>query len=168
MTMKAKVYSCLFLIVAFAAPSPAQPDKRDMEKENSIWQELKNVAPASIESFKAATEALDKADYTESARLYQEVLKKAPQFDPALRRCGSALVESGRVDEGMAMLERAVQIKRSPENLFSLAQGLAFPGEGKEGSKPNKVRALELVRYADRRDLRAAGQVVDAQHRLGV
>jgi tetratricopeptide (TPR) repeat protein len=149
MRTRTTLYSSLFLMLALASLCPAQSDNRDLEKEKPIWQELKSMAPASVETFKAATDALDKGDFTESARLYEEVLKKAPQFDPALRRRGFSLVELGRVDEGMALLEKAVQIKRSPENLNSLAQNLAFPGEGKEGSKANKERALELAKLAE-------------------
>jgi Zn-dependent protease with chaperone function len=149
MQTRASLYSSLFLTIAFAGLCPAQTGNRDLEKETSIWQELKTIAPASVEPFKAATEALDKGDYTESARLYEVVLKKAPQFDPALRRCGTSLVQLGRVDEGLVLLEKAVQIKRSPENLISLAENLAFPGEGKDGSKANKVRALELAKLAN-------------------
>lgn len=149
MQTKARLYSSLFLVFAFANLCPAQSGNRDDEKEKSIWQSLNTIAPASVETFKAATDALDKGDYAESERLYEQVLKKAPQFDPALRRRGFALVELGRSDEGMVLLEKAVQIKRSPENLISLAQNLAFPGAGKQSSKANKERALELAKLAD-------------------
>ena len=141
----------LFSTALFALLVPqafAQMNDRNMEKEEIIWQQLKTVAPETLETFKAATVALDKADYQESARLYQQVLKKAPEFDPALRRCGSSLVSIGQVKEGMALLESAVKKNRSPENLISLAQCLAYPGEGKQGTPADKDRALTLAKQA--------------------
>ncbi len=142
----------LFSIALFALLVPqtfAQSDERDMQKEEIIWQQLKTVAPATVETFKAATVALDKADYQESARLYQQVLKKAPDFDPALRRRGMSLVSIGQVKEGLALLEAAVKKNSSPENLISLAQNLAYPGEGKEGAPQDKTRALTLAKQAN-------------------
>ncbi len=48
----------------------------------------------------------------------------------------------------MALLEGAVSKNRSPENLISLAQHLAFLGEGKSGPKQDLERALRLTKEA--------------------
>jgi len=119
-----------------------------MDKEESILQALQSIAPRSVETFKAATAASDEGDYEKSARLYEEVFKKAPNFDPVMRRLGSSLVMIGRKQEGMALLERAVENNRSPENLISLSQHLAFLGEGKRGSRQDMERALALAKEA--------------------
>jgi tetratricopeptide (TPR) repeat protein len=124
--------------VLAVAPASAQTTERDMEKEKAIWQQLGSIAPKSVEDFKAATAAFDKDDYQEAARLYAKVLEKAPDFDAAQRRRGGALVQMGRAQEGLMLLEKAVQQKRSRENLLSLAQCLAYPGEGKDGTVSQK------------------------------
>jgi len=126
----------------------AQFNLRDMAKEELIWQKLQSIAPRSVETFKEATAALDKGDYDNAARLYEAVFKKAPDFDPVMRRLGLSLVEIGRRQEGLALLEKAVEKNRSPENLISLAQHLAFVGDDKKGSKQDMERAMTLAKTA--------------------
>lgn len=132
----------------------AQTRERDVEKEKIILQQLQSVAPSTVNDFKAATEALDRDDFKEAVRLYELVLKKAPDFDVVYRRLGTSLVYLGKVKEGMAMLEKAVQKKNSAENLNNLAQLLAYPGPNKDGSKADKERALSLalIAYHEKRD----------------
>lgn len=136
---------CALLCGVLALAALAQQASRDMDKEKALWQDLESVSPQSLPQFKAATEALDRDDFQEAARLYQEVLKKAPQFDPVYRRLGTALILLGRTAEGMTLLEKAVEMNRSPENLINLAELLAYPEKGKEGSRNDKGRALELA-----------------------
>ena len=57
---------------------------------------------------------------------------------------------TGKPASGFPLLEQAVAIKRSPENLISLAQALAYPGGGKDGTREQKVRAYSLVKEANR------------------
>ncbi|MCI0485517.1 MAG: M48 family metalloprotease [Blastocatellia bacterium] len=146
--MNAKWFIANVIILLIAMEGFAQDYERDIEKESAIWQQLQKIAPRSVETFKAATEALDKGDYQEAARLYEEVMKKAPELDAVYRRLGTSLILSGRVKEGMPLLEEAVKKKSSPENLTSLAQYLAYPGESKEGTRQDKERALSLARQA--------------------
>ncbi|HKC87914.1 MAG TPA: tetratricopeptide repeat protein, partial [Blastocatellia bacterium] len=117
-----------------------------MNREKAIWQELEKIAPKSVETFKAATEAFDKQDNERAAALYRQVMEKAPDFDHVYRRLGSALALSGKTDEGMRYLERAYEMNPSPENMSTLAQFLDNPGEGKQSSNSNKMRALELAK----------------------
>ncbi len=118
----------LLLCFVFAIFAPAQTRERDMAKEEKIWRELQPTAPKAVETFKAATVALDKDQYEEAAKLYNEVLKQAPNFEPALRRGGHALVSSGKREEGLAMVKQAVGLNPSSENLFSYALALTDPG----------------------------------------
>src|SRR5262245_47239786 len=72
----------IVLMVVFATIVFAQPDQpqtqpqdqirpsRDMEKELAIQRQLEKIAPKSVATFKAATEALDKDDYEQAAKLY--------------------------------------------------------------------------------------------------
>src|SRR5262245_65180090 len=106
------VITVILVALTFARPGQSQAPSqtapgRDMNREKAIWQELEKVAPKSVETFKAATEAFDKQDYERAGTLYRQVMEKAPSFDPVYRRLGSALALSGKVDEGMRYIERA-------------------------------------------------------------
>ena len=118
----------LTLCLVFTIAAVAQIQQRDMQKEEKIWQELQKTSPESVEKFKAATEALDQQKYDEAAKLYDEVLQKSPEFQPALRRAGAALVILGNRGDGIALTQLAVDLERSPENLISLATDLVTPG----------------------------------------
>ena len=142
--------SFLFLLLLLPAAALAQPQQRDMQKEQKIWQQLQAVAPQSLETFKRATEALDADQHDEAARLYSEVTKAAPEFTPALRRAGGALAATGRRDEGLALLEKAATLERSPENFITLANVLVTPGSGRVASAAEKQRAFTLAVEADR------------------
>ncbi|HJQ67549.1 MAG TPA: tetratricopeptide repeat protein [Blastocatellia bacterium] len=146
--MRTVYYLSCALILLLSPAASAQTDERNMEKEELIWQRLQAIAPRSVETFKAATVALDGGDYDKAARLYEEVYKKAPDFDPVMRRLGLSLIATGRREEGMGLLEMAVSKARSPENLISLAQFLAFPGEEKRGPRQDMQRALLLTQEA--------------------
>ena len=146
--MRTKYYLPCALILLLSPTAFAQFNERDLEKEELIWNRLQAIAPRSVETFKAATVALDEGDYEKAARLYEAVFKVAPDFDPVLRRLGISLVEMGRREEGMYMLEKAVKTTRSPENLISLAQYLGFPGGEKGAPRQDMERALLLSKEA--------------------
>src|SRR5262245_56302823 len=142
------VITVILAALTFARPgrsqSPSQTAPgRDMNREKAIWQELEKIAPKSVETFKAATEAFDKQDNDRAAALYRQVMEKAPNFDHVYRRLGSALALSGKTDEGVRYLERASEMNPSPENLSTLARFLDGQDEGKQS---NKMRALELAK----------------------
>src|SRR3982750_4861229 len=115
----------LFILLAISTPySFAQEPKpqRDMQKETQIWKELASISPALVETFKQATEAMDRGDAKEAVRLYNEGMVKGENWDVINRRLGFSLMEAGQTTEGLALLRKAVDLKRSPENLISLAQ----------------------------------------------
>lgn len=140
----------LLLLPAAASARQAPPPGRDMEKEQKIWEQLQPIAPGSVETFKRATEAFDASNYQEAARLYAEVRKAAPDFTPALRRGGFALAATSRRGEGMALIEKAATLERTPENLGSLAQALGVTTPDHKPSAAEKERALKLATEADR------------------
>src|SRR6185295_3998363 len=86
--------------------------------------------------------------YEEAVKLYEAVMLKAPEFDPVIRRLGLCNAFAGRIEEGLGLLEHAVSKKRSPENLVSLAQVLAYPAENKQGTREQKERAVKLLMEA--------------------
>lgn len=144
-----KIGFIAFVLLILSPPvALGQAPPRDMEKEQRNWQELQTIAPNMVETFKAATLALDKSDFAEAARLYEAVYKKAPNFDVVMRRLGLALVFGGRKPEGIALLEAAVKKKESPENFLSLAQALVLPRDRSEPSREDLERALPLSRHA--------------------
>ena len=111
-------------VIVLSAWATAQQTARNQRKEQLIVEELANIAPKAVETFKRATDAMDKEDYQQAIQLYREVTVEAPTFTPALRRLGFSLVASGQTVDGLLLLETAVQHERSPENLVSLAEVL--------------------------------------------
>jgi Zn-dependent protease with chaperone function/tetratricopeptide (TPR) repeat protein len=144
----AVVAAVLFAAVVVEGQQPV----RDPKKEHAICEQLAVVAPAAVETFQRATAAMDSRDYSQAAQLYRDVLKQAPAFSPAIRRLGFSLAGLGQTDDGLALLENAVKIERSPDNLMGLAELLTYPGEKKEGSIAQRERALALAKEANGRN----------------
>jgi len=137
------------LFGALIVPGAAgQSQQRDSAKEDAIINQLRSIAPASVKDFEAGTAAMDSEDYGHAAEFYKKVVDKAPGFDPAMRRLGLSLAFSGRVAEGKTQLGNAIAKNRSPENLISMAEILAYPAKT-QGTQEDKLQALQLAREAD-------------------
>ena len=145
---------CLAVVSSMPLAVSAQEEPaRDWEKERVIVANLEAISPESVTSFESATQALDSGDFKQAAIEYRVVLEAAPDFDPALRRLGAAYVELGHYEKGIALLERAIAIERSPANLFSLAYALGYPGQDRgEPSREALTRAQSLAIEAARLD----------------
>lgn len=137
----------LALICLLMPVGLAQTPERNMKKEAAIIDKLKAISPASVETFKKATEAMDSGDSAEAARLFEQVYKKVPDFDPVLRRYGGSLVDMGKHKEGIALLEMAVKLNSSPENLSGLAYALVSR-EDLPISNADMNRAFQLAKGA--------------------
>src|SRR5215831_9092416 len=141
--------SLILLFGALIVPGAAgQSQQRDSAKEDAIINQLRSIAPASVKDFEAGTAAMDSEDYGHAAEFYKKVVDKAPGFDPAMRRLGLSLAFSGRVAEGKTQLGNAIAKNRSPENLISMAEILAYPAKT-QGTQEDKLQALQLAREAD-------------------
>lgn len=127
----------------------AQPPARNAKVEQAIEQKLAAIAPSAVASFQHATVAMDKRDYPQCDQLYRDVLKQAPEFTPALRRLGVCLMGEGKTDDGLALIQKAVQIEGSAENYASLAQALAFPGGGRRATAEDLAKAMALAKQAN-------------------
>src|SRR4051794_37017857 len=138
------------VVFVFAASAAAQ-HPRDAEREKKVEQALTAVAPKAVGTFRDATRAMDAGDGAGAVRLFREARIQAPEFTPILRRLGGLLVEQGREDEGRQLLERAIVLERSPENLISLASALAYPAPGKQGTQVDRERAFDLAKEASSR-----------------
>jgi Zn-dependent protease with chaperone function len=147
--MRKQLHSCLAcFLLALTGISAVGQAQRDPVKEQAILDQLRKIAPASVKDFEAGTAALDADDYAGAVGPYKKVADKAPGFDPAFRRLGISLAYSGRVQEGKQQIEKAVKLNRSPENLVSLAEVLAYPGKS-QGTIEDKRQALGLAREAN-------------------
>ncbi|HEX9928604.1 MAG TPA: M48 family metalloprotease [Pyrinomonadaceae bacterium] len=145
--------ACFLLCFALTGVTLAQQQERDLNKEEKLRQQLQKIAPKAVNGFKAATNALDEKNYEESARLYNEVLAQAPNFEPALRRLGFALIGIGKRDEGLKMSQKALALNRSSDNLFSYA--LALTERGVNNYQPTETeleQALALSKEAMQKD----------------
>jgi tetratricopeptide (TPR) repeat protein len=150
--MQLKLFGAIATLVLLAAVVFGQTVVRNPKKEQPIAEQLALRAPAAVDTFQRATVAMDKRDYQQSAKLYREVLEQAPGFTPAMRRLGFSLAGMGKVDDAVALLESAVKTERSPENLISLAELLAFPGEQKQGTPEQQAKAFDLAKEAAARN----------------
>ena len=146
--MFSRLFVGLATVILVFSPANAQQTARNQRKEQLIAEELAKIAPKAVETFKRATDAMDKENYKQAVQLYREVILQAPEFTPALRRLGGSLVASEHSDEGLVLLETTVQHERSPENLVSLAQVLASPSPDKQGTPDQLSRALALATEA--------------------
>jgi Zn-dependent protease with chaperone function len=139
------------LIVSFllilAPLTFAQQRERDPAQEAPIIEELQNLAPKAVDPFKTGTQKLDSGDVDGAITLFGDVLKLAPKFEPAMRRLGYALVGSGKRQEGLALIQKAVDQNRSADNMLGLAYALT--SATKDGYVPNEFdidRAFALAR----------------------
>ena len=151
LTYKFIFLTSLFMLVMAASSATAQEEQRNMQKEAEIWKELASISPSSVETFKLATEAMDRGDSMEAIRRYGEVMIEAPDWDVVNRRLAFSLMGTGQMEEGLKLLRKAVQLKRSPENLISLAQMMAYPGPNIQTSTKDKEQALLLAKEASAR-----------------
>jgi tetratricopeptide (TPR) repeat protein len=143
----------LLVCFGFAGLAGAQKTERDSAKEEKLLQELQKTAPKAVETFKAATAALDQKNYQESVKLYAEVVKQAPDFDAALRRQGYALAALGKRDEGLAMTQKALNLKRTPDNLIALVFVLTDPEPNKYKPTKSEIdQAFGLAKEALEKD----------------
>ncbi len=144
-----KSFSCFMLCLIFTSISIAQPQERDIKREEKNWVELQKTAPKSVDNFKAATVALDAGKHEEAAKLYKEVLASSPNFEPALRRLGYALVALDRRDEGLSFSKKAVDLNRSTDNLIAYATNLM---SSSQPSSTELNEAFNLVKEAFQKD----------------
>jgi hypothetical protein len=88
---------------------------------------------------------MDRNDHEQAARLFQQVVDQAPQFSPALRRLGGSLAAGGQREAGLKFAARAVQLERSPENLITMAEVLAYQPNGQQPSNVSLEQAFRLA-----------------------
>jgi len=120
-----------------------------MAREVSYEKQLATIDSSLVPIFRAATVAMDKDNYDEASRLYGEVYAKAPGFDVVTRRLGTSLVHQGHRTEGILLCEKAVSLKRSCDNLSSLAYNLVS-GKKEERNRLDDQKALAALKECRR------------------
>ena len=134
----------LLVLAVFVSLSIAQAPPRDPAHENPVIEELQRITDkATVDQFVAATEAYDNGRFDQAEALYSEVLKKAPDFEAALRRLGYTYVELGKRAEGLALTARAVEKNRSVPNLIGRATSLVTSRS--PDFKPSKAEISEAL-----------------------
>lgn len=138
--------SCLLMAPEAPALPPVPP--RNAAREAAVTAPLREIAPDAVPDFVAGTAAMDARDYHTAVAAYRRVAEKAPGFDAVWRRLGGCLMSMGETTEALALHERALSIRRTPENLASLAQSLASRTPAWQPSSDVLRRALSLITEA--------------------
>jgi Zn-dependent protease with chaperone function len=138
---------CLFFPSFLSAQASPQVIQRDQAKEETLYQELRKTSPKSIPAFKSGTEAMDTGNYEDAVRSFNDVLKQSPDFAPALRRLGHSLIGVGKRDDGLAMIQKAIDLDRSADNLLSMAMARVDPGDN--NYKPANSEIQKALALAD-------------------
>ena len=115
---------------------------RDQERETQIEQQLALKAPGLVEDFRAARVAYDAQNYVEAERRLMLVYAAQSDFDPAVWRLGATQAMLGRREAGIELVEKAVRLNRTSENLATLAHVLA---SGTAATSADQNRALALL-----------------------
>jgi tetratricopeptide (TPR) repeat protein len=155
------------LLAVVGVQASGETLQRDVVREKAILDRLGKVAPKAVKNFESGTAAMDGQDYSAGAKFYALALGEAPDSNPAIRRLGICLVSSGQYKPGVELLEQALKQERSPENLYSLAAALAYPGSDVKSPREDKVRALDLAMEARRSDPDDLGYLLLVAHLSG-
>ncbi len=140
-------FTLCFVVSLLSVSLVAQtPQQRDPAEENPIIEELKAIADdETVARFVSATEAMDSGRYEEADSLYTEVLKKVPDFGPALRRLGYTYGHLGKRKEGLALTAKALEKDRSIGNLGARASMLVYSGSPDFVPSPAEVKEAESL-----------------------
>lgn len=138
-------FTVVLVLLSFCL-AVGQDPSRDPEREKAAQDQLSAIAPKMVDTFIAATNSLDGGDFAEADRKYAEVLSKAPDFEPALRRRGYALVALGKRAEGQALTRQALAKNRSVDNLTGVASTLMTSSD--PGFRPSAAESTEAARLA--------------------
>ena len=138
--------------------------RRDLVYEHKIELQLDSIDPSLSPVFRAATAALDAENLALADSLYGIVFRKAPTFDPVVRRLGAILVRRGKTQEGIELGKHALAMNRSVPNLVSLANCYLFLGNSGDTGNAYVTEATALLLEAEKMP---GGDDKDVQYLLG-
>jgi len=114
------------------AQSQSRPTGRGQGQPSARSSDPEVVAdkiPAAVaEPYRQAIDAEKRGNWSGAAQLYEDVLKKFPNLEPARLRYGTVLVLQGRAAEGYKILDSLLGPNPPPEDLAGLA--LLIEGNG--------------------------------------
>jgi cytochrome c-type biogenesis protein CcmH/NrfG len=95
--MRLRITFLTILLLCSSNVALTEVQGSNQDKEVALLKELEIKSPEIVETFKAATQAFDKEQYDEAEKFFRKLLQVLPDFDPALRRLGSAIELSKKV-----------------------------------------------------------------------
>lgn len=138
------IWICLAVLAAASSPSQLSQDVATYDQ--SLLEELREMAPATVDEARAAAEAYRAERWQEAFERYQRVSQAAPRFSHALRRQCVARAQLGDRAEALTLCRRALVIAAIGENEIALATTLAKKPGG-QGMTP--AERQEVVRLAN-------------------
>lgn len=97
-----------------------------------------------------ANEAYNASDYARAVELYQELLQSSPEVEVAKLRLGSAYVQMGRFDDGIAQLESYLENHpESADALMLIGEAYVLEGDMEEAIGYLSRVSLENIDDAD-------------------
>lgn len=118
----------LSLILSACAEEPVVPlaeeQIRDVEIEQGIVVQLREINPAAVPIYQDATIALDNGELGRAKELYEEVVTMAPEFSVSYRRLSYIETYLGNIVLAEEMARRAVEIEPISYNKTALASVL--------------------------------------------
>ncbi len=118
-------FALLFQTVPVVAAPSEKVNRTYVEFNDRIHRELLAVDPDAESLLRRADEAREREDHRAAADLYAKVFEKAPTFVHALRRQAGEELALGNRPAAIALLERAVGLEESADNLATLARALS-------------------------------------------
>jgi Zn-dependent protease with chaperone function len=133
-------------VIGFSMPVFAQSE---YDKFNAaIHRELQAKDPAAAKLFRQADDARLRGDHRTAAYLYKLVVERVPGFVHAIRRQAMEEVSLGQRRTGLKLLESAVSLDPSAENLAAFATALVQTNGEASPTDADLARAGDLARRA--------------------
>jgi Zn-dependent protease with chaperone function len=184
--MKAALWSVLFwgvvcLLMVGLVETGRAAERRDPAKEQTYAAPLEKIDPALAKLFHAGTAAMDDGRSSDARSDYEQILVRAADHAPTLRRLSYIVAGAGEFDKAVELARRAQAAEPGNDNDSALARALiADPHAGADalreagevndrllGNHPDESDAALAAMVAVRRNDRAQlGFAVDALDRL--
>jgi len=144
-----RLHLSLLVMGGLIVCSFAEAQQPPLKDTPMILDRLRRENPSLVEAFNQGSERLKAGDYKAAAAQFQKVVSGAPALDPVYRQLALSLALSGDVEEASRVMQRALALNRSYDNLTLLAGLEAYPGRGKTATPQAKQRALRMMKEAN-------------------
>ncbi|HEX7778826.1 MAG TPA: hypothetical protein VF424_06300, partial [Vicinamibacterales bacterium] len=93
-----------------------------------VYRQLRAIDPGAEGLFQQADDARMRGEHRAAADLYKRVLDRVPRFTHAMRRQALEELNLGNRRTALSLLDKALALDSSPENLAMLATALIAAG----------------------------------------